>query len=197
LLTGVTLVVLCLLHGASFMCLKTTGQMHERAWHVMRRVAPIACVVVIAFIIWTHVAHTGAFLLNPIELLAVLAVIAAVWLVYEDQEGFAFAASTVTIGSCIVAIFVGLYPNVMVSATSAANNLTIHNSASPAYPLKVMTIVAILLVPVVLGYQTWTYYVFRRRVSAEEFRPRPSTPPTGTAARSVSDGAPPPARGPV
>jgi cytochrome bd ubiquinol oxidase subunit II len=57
----------------------------------------------------------------------------------------------------------------MVSTTSAANNLTAHNTASPAYPLKVMTVVAIVLLPVVLAYQTWTYYVFRRRISTQEF----------------------------
>ena len=65
-----------------------------------------------------------------IELLAVLAVIAAAWLVYEHREGFAFAATTVTIAACVVAIFVDLYPNVMVSSTNQAYNLTVHNTAS-------------------------------------------------------------------
>jgi cytochrome d ubiquinol oxidase subunit II len=91
--------------------------------------------------------------------------------------------------SAIVAIFTALYPNVMVSSTSAANNLTAHNTASPAYPLKVMSVVAIILLPVVLIYQAWTYYVFRRRVSAGEFEPQapsstpaPSSPPVGKTA---------------
>jgi cytochrome d ubiquinol oxidase subunit II len=69
-----------------------------------------------------------------------------------------------------VSIFVGLYPNVMVSSTSAANNLTVHNTASGAYSLKVMTVVAIVLLPFVLAYQTWTYYVFRRRLSQDTFQ---------------------------
>jgi cytochrome d ubiquinol oxidase subunit II len=101
-----------------------------------------------------------------------------VWLVYEHREGFAFAATTVTIASCILSIFVGLYPNVMVSSTSAAYNLTVHNTASGAYSLKVMTVVVIVFLPLVLAYQTWTYYVFRRRVSRQEFQPppQPGTP---------------------
>ncbi len=135
-----------------------------------RRIAPATTAAVIGFAIWTHVVHSNTFFLNPVELLAILAVLAAMWLVYEHRDGFAFAATTVTMASAIVAIFTGLYPNVMVSSTSAANNLTAHNTASPAYPLKVMSVVAIILLPVVLIYQAWTYYVFRRRVSTQEFQ---------------------------
>src|SRR6266567_8010095 len=126
LFTGITLVLVCLLHGATFLCLKTTGDMRERSWQVARRVAPAAGAAVVGFIIWTHVTAGTTFFLNVIELLAVLAVIAAVWLVYEHREGFAFAATTVTIASCIAAIFVDLYPNVMVSSTNPAYNLTVH-----------------------------------------------------------------------
>ena len=106
--------------------------MRERSGLLARRVAPFTAAAVVGFIIWTHVTHTNAFFLNPIELLAVLAVLAAVWLVYDRREGFAFAATTVTIASCIVAIFVGLYPNVMVSSTNSAYNLTARNTASEA-----------------------------------------------------------------
>src|SRR5208282_830459 len=169
--TGVTLVLICLLHGATFLCLKTTGDMRERSWQAARRVAPVTGAAVIGFIIWTHVTASTAFFLNVIELLAVLAVIAAVWLVYDHREGFAFAAPTVTIAACIISIFVDLYPNVMVSSTNPAYNLTVHNAASGGYSLKVMTVVVIILLPVVLAYQTWTYYVFRRRVSRQEFQP--------------------------
>ena len=123
------------------------------------------------------------FFLNVIELLAILAVIAAVWLVYEHCEGFAFAATTVTMASCILSLFVDLYPNVMVSSTNSAYSLTVHNTASGGYSLKVMTVVVVILLPVVLAYQTWTYYVFRQRVSTREFQPSP--------ARSASVGAPP------
>jgi cytochrome bd ubiquinol oxidase subunit II len=185
--TGITLVLLCALHGATFLCLKTTGDMRERAGLLARRVAPFTGAAVVAFIIWTHVTHTTAFFLNPIELLAILAVLTAVWLVYDHRAGFAFAATTVTIASCIVAIFVGLYPNVMVSTTNAAYNLTVHNTASGNYTLKVMTVVALLLLPVVLAYQTWTYYVFRQRVSKQEFQ---ASPPPSVPASSPQPGSP-------
>jgi cytochrome d ubiquinol oxidase subunit II len=176
--TGITLVLICLLHGATFLCLKTTGDMRDRAALLARRVAPAAGALVLGFVIWTHVTAGTTFFLNPAELLAVLAAIAAVWLVYEGRAGFAFAATTVTIAACILSIFVGLYPNVMVSSTSKAYSLTVHNTASGAYSLKAMTVVVVLFLPLVLGYQTWTYYVFRRRVSREEFLP------------SATDGAP-------
>jgi cytochrome d ubiquinol oxidase subunit II len=178
LLTGITLVLICLLHGATFLSLKTTGDMSERSGRLARRVAPLTGAAVVAFIIWTHVTASTTFFLNPVELLAVLAVLAAVWLVWERRDGFAFAATTVTMAACIVSIFTGLYPNVMVSSTSAAYNLTVHNTASGAYSLKVMTVVVIIFLPFVLAYQTWTYYVFRRRVTRRDFLPeaRPGTP---------------------
>ena len=148
--------------------------MHERSRDLARRIAPVTVAAVIGFAIWTHVAHSGTFFLNPVELLTILAVLAALWLVYERRDGFAFAATTVTMAAAIVAIFTGLYPNVMVSSTSAANNLTAANTASPAYPLKIMSVVAIVLLPVVLIYQAWTYYVFQ--IGRASCRERVSSP---------------------
>ena len=187
--TGVTLVLVCALHGATFLCLKTTGDMRERSWQIARRIAPVTGAAVLGFIIWTHVTASTTFFLNVIELAAVLAVLTAIWQVYDHHEGSAFAATTVTIASCIISIFVDLYPNVMVSSTNKAYNLTVHNTASGGYSLKVMTVVVIILLPVVLAYQTWSYYVFRRRVSRSEFQPpavaaeaEPTHPTSPTAA---------------
>ncbi len=182
LLTGLTLVLVCLLHGATFLSLKTTGDIRDRAGLLARRVAPATAAAVVAFVIWTHVTVGSSFFLNPVELLAILAVLTASWLVYEHRDGFAFAATTVTMASCIVSIFTGLYPNVMVSSTNPAYNLTVHNTASGAYSLKVMTVVAVVLLPVVLAYQTWTYYVFRRRISRQEFEPAGEPGASGGAA---------------
>jgi cytochrome d ubiquinol oxidase subunit II len=167
--TGVTLVLLCLLHGATFLSLRTTDDMHTRSRQLARRIAPFTGAFVIGFIIWTHVTASSTFFLNFIELLAVLAVLAAVCLVYARRDGFAFTATAVTMASCILAIFVDLYPNVMVSSTSKAYNLTVSNTASPSYALKEMTIVVVVFLPLVLLYQAWTYYVFRRRISRSEF----------------------------
>jgi cytochrome d ubiquinol oxidase subunit II len=169
--SGVTLVLICLLHGATFLCIKTTGDMHQRSRQTARRIAPFTGAFTIGFIIWTHVTASSTFFLNLIELTAVLAVIAAVWLVWESRDGWAFAATTVTIAASILSIFVDLYPNVMVSSTNKAYNLTVSNTASGQYSLKAMTVVVIIFLPLVLAYQAWTYYVFRRRVSREEFQP--------------------------
>jgi cytochrome d ubiquinol oxidase subunit II len=82
----------------------------------------------------------------------------------------------------------------MVSSTSAAYNLTVHNTASGAYSLKVMTVVVIIFLPFVLAYQTWTYYVFRRRISQQEFQPAPQQrTPQGTRSSPPPDAAAPPA----
>jgi cytochrome bd ubiquinol oxidase subunit II len=174
-------VLVCLLHGATFLSLKTTHGEHERSRRVARGVAPFTCAFVIGWIIWTHVTASTAFFLNVIELLAIVAAVAGVSLVYARRDGFAFAATCVTIAACIITLFVDLYPNVMVSSTNHAYNLTVHNTASPPYSLKAMTVVVVIFLPLVLAYQAWTYYVFRRRVSASEFQPalppEPALPP--------------------
>ena len=167
--TGVTLTVLCLLHGACYLSLKTTGRMHDRARTISRLAAPAAAALVIGFIIWTHISASSTFFLNVIELLAILAVLAAAMLVYARRDGWAFSATALTVASCIITLFVDLYPNVMVSSTSHAYNLTVRGTASAPYSLKVMTVVVVVFLPLVLAYQAWTYYVFRRRVSARDF----------------------------
>jgi cytochrome bd-type quinol oxidase subunit 2 len=76
----------------------------------------------------------------------------------------AFPGWYATMAAVVVSIFVALYPRVMVSTLGSANDLTVTNTSSAPYALKVMTVAAAVLVPVVLAYQGWTYYVFRRRV---------------------------------
>ena len=176
--TGIALLSICALHGATFMAMKTTDEVRDRAERFARMVSPITALLVLAFIAWTHVqAGRGAFL-NPVELIACIAVIAAASQAWSRQRaGWAFTATTITIGVAITAIFVDLYPRVMVSSTSPANSITVHNAAAPPYSLKVLTVVALVLLPVVLAYQVWTYYVFRKRVSVQQFRPAPPAPP--------------------
>jgi len=169
--TGVTLVVLCLLHGATFLALKTTGELRERSGRIARGVAPPAALLVVGFAIWTHVTGGKGVLPNPVEVLAILAVLAAAWLISAHREGWAFAATTLAMATCILSIFTELYPRVMVSSTNPAYSLTINNAASGSYALKVMTVVVIIFFPLVLLYQAWTYYVFRQRLSPGDFRP--------------------------
>ncbi len=172
LFTGVTLVAICVTHGATFIALKTAGAVHDRAYLLARRAAPLTGLVVLGFVVWTHAIAGKGFLPNPVEVVAVLAVFAAARLVREHREGWAFTATTIAMAASVLSIFTELYPRVMVSSTSPAYDLTIHNTASGSYTLKLMTIVMVIFLPVVLAYTAWTYYVFRRRLSDQDFRTR-------------------------
>jgi cytochrome d ubiquinol oxidase subunit II len=189
---GITLVALCVLHGAIFIALKTDGAVRLRAGKLARRVAPPTALIVLAFVGWTHVTAGGGGFLNPVELLIALAVLAA-WALVRDHQGWAFTATTVTIGISIITLFVDLYPRVMVSSINSAYSLTVRNSASAPYSLKVMTVIALVFLPIVLAYQGWSYYVFRRRISDQSFRPsithRPSVSATAAMASQPADGA--------
>ena len=117
------------------------------------------------FMTWIHVGLSTGFVPKPIEALALMAVIAAAWLASVKAEGWAFVAAAVGIGGTVGSIFWELYPRVMISTTSAAYNLTVNNTASPPYTLKVMTVVAVIFFPIVLVYQAWGYHIFRKRLS--------------------------------
>src|SRR4029079_3250893 len=122
----------------------------------------------LAWFVSTQITINEGVIPGLIPVSSVLAVIAVVWLLREHREGWAFAMTTFAIACTVLSIFIDLYPRVMVSSTSASNNLTVQNAASSPYALKVMGVVAIVFLPLVLLYQGWTYYVFRRRVSAAD-----------------------------
>ena len=125
------------------------------------------------------------------------AVIAAAWLAADRHDGWAFTCSTLTIALAMLTLFTDLYPNVMISSTNPAYNLTIANTASPSYTLKLMSIVAIVFLPVVLVYTAWNYYVFRKRISSSDFAlPRlPGTqPPPGAQPPPSAQPEPPSVR---
>jgi len=163
--TGVTLLVLSLFMGATYLTLKTTGELHERAQRAATVIGVVAVVVTFGFMTWIHVGLSTGFVPKPIEALALMAVIAAAWLASAKAEGWAFTAAAVGIGGTVGSIFWELYPRVMISTTSSAYNLTINNTASPSYTLKVMTVVAVVFFPIVLVYQAWGYHIFRKRLS--------------------------------
>ncbi len=166
---GLTLVSLCVMHGATFLALKTTGEMNVRASRLASRVAAMVAVLVLVFAFWTHAVAGRGVLPSVTEIAAVLAVVAAAWLLHEGRYGWAFAATTFAMASCVLSIFIDLNPRVMVSSTNHAYNLTVSNTASGSYALKLMTIVLGVLLPVVIAYQSYTYYVFRKRLSRDDF----------------------------
>ena len=158
---GVTVVLLCLSHGASFLALKTSGGVRDRALRAGRLLGPLAAAAVVGFAIWTQ-ATAGSWSLPLV--VAVVAALAAAWQVGRGRDRVAFAATTLTMAAVVVSVFVALYPRVMVSTLGSANDLTVTNTSSASYSLKVMTVAAAILFPVVLAYQAWTYRVFRGRV---------------------------------
>jgi cytochrome d ubiquinol oxidase subunit II len=175
LLTGVTVVLLCVLHGATFLSLKTNGDIRRRAVHAARRVAPVTVAAVLAFAVWT-VTLAGEGWLPALPAVAAVVAVTAAWLlgrdrhglVRRDRDGLAFVATSLTVAMVVASIFVGLYPPVMVSTLGSASDLTVSNTASSPYTLRVMTVTAAILLPVVLAYQGWSYYVFRRRIGRSD-----------------------------
>jgi cytochrome d ubiquinol oxidase subunit II len=166
LMTGVTMFVLCLLQGATFLSLRTTDEIRDRARAAGRVIGVVAIAVNLAWVIWTLVVIGGGTVPEPTQIFGLIAVVFAFVLAGTNYNAWAFAASSFAIAAAIGQIFISLYPNVMISSTNSAYNLTVNNAASGHYELVVMTIVAVLLVPVVLLYQGWSFRVFRRRVSA-------------------------------
>jgi cytochrome bd ubiquinol oxidase subunit II len=179
--TGVTLTVLSLLSGTTYLALKTTGDLHRRAQSAATGIGVVAVVVTFGFMTWVHVGLSTGFVPEPLEALALLAVIVAAWAARERAEGWAFMAASVGIAGTVGSLFNELFPRVMISTTNTAYNLTVNNTASPSYTLKVMTVVAVVFMPVVLFYQAWTYRVFRRRLAVPRVGGDEATPPAAAA----------------
>jgi cytochrome bd ubiquinol oxidase subunit II len=165
LFTGLTLTVMCVFLGAAYLTLKTDGELHDRVAKLSSRVGWLAALFVFGWLTWSHLGLHEGFFPSPIDVLALAAVVAAAWLAETGSQGWTFAAAAVAIGSVVGSIFGHLFPNVMVSSTNAAYSLTVANSASPSYTLKVMTVVAVIFFPIVLVYQGWSLWVFRGRLS--------------------------------
>ena len=168
LLGGITTLLLFALHGSIFLSLKTTEDIKERAEGAARWLAPAASVALLGFLAWTyanaHHAHNVGIVPPFVPIVAIAAVAVVGWLMREKLAGWAFIANAVAMVGLIATIFLNLYPRVMVSSISDAYSLTIGNTSSAPYTLKVMTIVALIFTPLVLVYQSWSYWVFRARV---------------------------------
>jgi cytochrome bd ubiquinol oxidase subunit II len=173
--TGVTVVALCLLSGATFLALKTTGDLRDRTHLLARELSYVASAFVVGFAIWSGVISGRGVGPNLFGAVAVVAVLVAAALAGTQRDGLTFAAASVAMGATVSTIFAHLYSNVMVSSTNSAFNITVGNAAAGSYALTVMTVVACVFAPLILAYQGWSYYVFRRRLAA----PRTDVPPTG------------------
>ena len=168
---GMTSLLGFMLTGAVFLTLKTTGVLAERAQRFAERLW-LPTVIVVFLVIGYGYFHTGMFQrfgVNPgiVPLTAGAALLSAGVLLKRRYNGWAFAMLLVTVAFTLLTLLIGLYPRVMVSSLNPAWSLTIYNAASGPYTLRVMTIVAVIFLPVVLGYQAWSYWVFRHRVTPE------------------------------
>jgi cytochrome d ubiquinol oxidase subunit II len=188
---GIALVLICALHGLAFMTLKTDGEMAVRCRQLGRRLAPLVALVVLVLAFWTHAIADRGVVPNLWQATSVITALAAIWLLRDGAVGWAFTATTLTIASVILSIFEDLYPRLMVSSSNPSFDLTVSNSASGSYALKVMTVVTVVLLPVVLVYQAWTYYVFRTRLRREDFAVGHEPPPTDATVASVPSSRPP------
>ena len=166
LLGGAVTALLFLTHGAVFLALKTDGEIRERASVLAERLAPVTLVVAGAWAVWAQLAFSVPWTWAAVAVAAVSLVV-VVRATRARREGWAFTGTAVTIVAAVVLIFGSMYPDVM-PALDPANSLTVANASSSPYTLQIMTWVAVALTPVVLLYQGWTYWVFRKRISAEQ-----------------------------
>lgn len=169
LLGGLVTLTLFVTHGAIFLALKTDGEIRVRANRTAGQVGLAAAVLAVLFGVWTQLSYTNNSTVSLVFLVvAVVAWVGALAANRLGREGWAFVASAVTMLGVVSFLFACLFPNVMVSSTDLAATLTIRNASSTEYTLTVMTWVAVILTPIVLAYQSWTYWVFRKRLTPDQ-----------------------------
>ena len=181
---GLAFVLLFALHGAVYLALRTSGDLFARAERWAARTAVPAALGGAVFLVWTLIVgidknDKNVFPGIIVVVLAAAAALAAVVLTHRRREGAAFAATAATIILAVATLFTELYPRVMVSSTNFADSLTTTNSSSGHYTLVVISIFTLVLLPVILLYQSWAYHVFRARLG----QVRPASSPVELLAR--------------
>jgi cytochrome d ubiquinol oxidase subunit II len=178
-LGGITIVLLFAYHGATYLTIRTTGELCVRAASTARVLSPVATLVGAGFLAWTvavSVDRNDRNITAPlvVALLGIAALVLSLVLAMRRRSGLAFVFTAVAIVLWVATLFTGLYPRVMVSSTGFGNSLTVDNASSAHYTLAVMTVVAAIFIPLILLYQGWTYHVFRERVGGEELPSGPA-----------------------
>ena len=186
---GLTVLCLFAFHGATYLTVRTVGELRERVAKAAWQLSIPAAILVTGFVAWTvvvaHDRNSRGILPTAVPAaITALAVTVAVVCARARREGWAFAATALGAIGTVATVFTGLYPRVLVSNPTVANSLTVSNAATGHYGLKVITIVALIFTPLVLLYQGWTYYVFRKRLGAEPISATPTTVPAARTRRS-------------
>lgn len=166
LLGGLVTLTIFLTHGAIFLAMKTDGDVRERAGAFAARSSVVTLVLAGVWAVWAQLEFSGKPWTWGAVAVAAVALVLVVGATRVRREGIAFTASAVAIVAAVVLIFGSMFPDVM-PAFDAANSLTVDNASSTDYTLTVMTWVAVILTPLVLLYQGWTYWVFRKRLTVE------------------------------
>ncbi|MEU2239823.1 cytochrome d ubiquinol oxidase subunit II [Streptomyces sp. NPDC018338] len=166
LLGGLLTLTLFTFHGAVFASLKTVGDIRVRARALALKLGLVAAVLALGFLIWTQV-DTGDSWSLAAMLVAVVALVGAIGAIKVGREGWSFALSGVTITAAVAMLFLALFPDVMPSSLNPEWSLTVTNASSSPYTLKIMTWCAAIATPLVLLYQSWTYWVFRKRIGTQ------------------------------
>ena len=171
-LGGLALVGFCLVHGAAFLALKTDGDIRVRSGRFVTRWAPVALLPLVAWVL--IVQYQGGKLITLVPIVGAVVAVVFGWLnARRGREKRAFAGIAIFLGLGALAIFGSVYPIVLPSTISRAYDLTVSNASSGSYTLTVMSFVTAFGLPLVLVYQGWTYWVFRKRISEAHI---PATP---------------------
>ncbi|MRR35373.1 cytochrome d ubiquinol oxidase subunit II [bacterium] len=177
LITGVLFVALFLLHGALYAGVKTTGELSGRAIALAGKLWAVLLVTAVIFLGYTAAATKifENYLGMPVLFIVPLAAVAALLLVrvflMKNAHLSAFAASCTTILFVCFTGIIGLFPNLIPSSLDTAYSMTIYNSSSSQTTLAIMTVVALIFVPIVISYKIWVYRVFRERISPDDTAP--------------------------
>ncbi|MET8503793.1 cytochrome d ubiquinol oxidase subunit II [Streptomyces sp. NPDC004787] len=166
LLGGLVTLTLFTFHGTVFTALKTVGDIRVRARALALKLGLVTAALALAFLVWTQADKGDAWSLAAM-LVAVVSLVAALGAIRAGREGWSFAFSGVTIAAAVAMLFLTLFPNVMPSTLDPAWSLTVTNASSSPYTLKIMTWCAAVATPLVLLYQSWTYWVFRKRIGTQ------------------------------
>ena len=171
LLAGLASLLTFTLHGAVFLSLKTDGEIRQKATQAARTLWLPVVLVLLVLLVSTYFATDilAQLGVDPgvVPVAGMAAILLSGYFIRKDMQGWAFVTTLLTIAFSVVTTFMILYPRVMVSSLDPSYSLTITNAASSPYTLRVMTIVAVIFVPIVLIYQGWSYWVFRKRLTAE------------------------------
>jgi cytochrome d ubiquinol oxidase subunit II len=184
---GIAVVLLFAFYGATYLTLRTVGDLRDRAGRRARRLAVPAALAAAVFLVWTvavAVDNNDKDVFPPAlpALIGIVVLGLAVVFLFRARTGRAFSMTSLGAIALVATLFTSLYPRVMVSNPDFDNSLTVDGAASSEYSLQVMSVVALIFVPLVLLYQGWTYYVFRRRLGGEPVAAGgTSSPPPATA----------------